>query len=86
MALPEETHQLEDAKAFLLQSDATGNNLYNHLSGLILHLLEHRPTNALKNIENISLELKQHRLEVKHPSPQEVAEQKKKKETQLNFR
>lgn len=49
---------INDAKAFLLQTDANGHNLYDHLSEVLLKVLEHRPDNALLNLENISAEVK----------------------------
>eukprot|EP01116_Phalansterium_solitarium_P019158 TRINITY_DN5268_c0_g2_i1.p1 TRINITY_DN5268_c0_g2~~TRINITY_DN5268_c0_g2_i1.p1 ORF type:complete len:485 (-),score=139.57 TRINITY_DN5268_c0_g2_i1:849-2303(-) len=52
----------EDAKAFLLQSDSNGANLYDHLSDVLLKLIESRPTGALQNFENISNEVKTGRL------------------------
>jgi hypothetical protein len=53
-----------DAKALLLQSDDSGNSLYNHLTELILKVLETKPKDALKDFENISGEIKKGRLDI----------------------
>ncbi len=45
---------VDDAKAFLLQSDAKGNNLYDHLADVIAKLLEQKPQQAFQNFENLS--------------------------------
>lgn len=52
----------EDSKAFLLQTDGNGGSLYDHLSDVVLRLLEQRPKDALQHFENISLETKKAKL------------------------
>lgn len=65
----------EDAKAFLLQSDSNGANLYDHLSEVLLKLIEERPASALQNFENISSNVKASSLEPSDgPSPYTIVE------------
>lgn len=47
-----------DAKAYLTQQDANGRSIYDHLSKVILKLLEQKPSRAFQQFENISLEVK----------------------------
>ncbi|KXS21200.1 hypothetical protein M427DRAFT_65972 [Gonapodya prolifera JEL478] len=59
--LPEDT-ELALARAFLQESsDASGLNLYDHLSSVILRILEQRPKNAADIFEQLSGEVKRSR-------------------------
>jgi radial spoke head protein 4A len=58
-----------DAKAFLLQtSTATGANLYDHLSSILMRVLEERPNNAVDMLEELSAEEKRSRFTTKEDS------------------
>lgn len=57
-----------DAKAFLLQADENGNSLYNHLTDVVLKILEQKPAHALKHFENISSEVKKSKQDVESTS------------------
>eukprot|EP01137_Pigoraptor_chileana_P006206 Opistho-2@3095 len=51
--------QLQNAKAYLLQTSTESNlNLYDHLSEVLMKLLEERPDNVVDIFENISKEVK----------------------------
>ena len=50
--------QVGDASAFLLQSDKNGTNLYEHLTDVVLRLMEQRPSNSYDAFESISREVK----------------------------
>eukprot|EP00128_Syssomonas_multiformis_P015844 Colp12_sorted_trinity150504_noHs@29147 len=51
--------QFRQAKAFLLQNSSKSNaNLYDHLSDVLLKVLEERPENAIDIFESISQEVK----------------------------
>ena len=48
-----------DAKAYLLKaSDASGTNVYDHLSSVISKMLDERPNNAVDLLESISAQVK----------------------------
>lgn len=49
----------ENAKAYLLQaSSTTGQNLYEHMVGMISKVLDERPTDAIDRLEDLSLQVK----------------------------
>lgn len=50
---------LHDSIAFLQKSNNGGLSLYDHLSDVLLKLLESKPSNAYDAFENISMEVKQ---------------------------
>lgn len=57
-SLPVET-ELSNARKFLLQnSEKSDSNLYDHLSTVLMRVLEQRPNNAVDIFENISAEVK----------------------------
>ncbi|KAF7227638.1 radial spoke head protein 6 homolog A isoform X1 [Nothobranchius furzeri] len=67
MAVPEMTaeRQASSFKAFLLRSNGTeGRNLYDHLTDLLLKVMEERPENAVDTFEKMSLELKEDSLKI----------------------
>eukprot|EP01110_Echinostelium_bisporum_P005470 TRINITY_DN23394_c0_g1_i1.p1 TRINITY_DN23394_c0_g1~~TRINITY_DN23394_c0_g1_i1.p1 ORF type:complete len:95 (-),score=6.27 TRINITY_DN23394_c0_g1_i1:6-290(-) len=54
-------HVMQDAIAYLQKSSTTSAkdvSLYDHLSNVLLHLIEKKPDNAFNAFENISLEIK----------------------------
>ena len=59
---------VEEAKALLMKTDDNGNNVYEHLSDIILSILEQRPKNALQQFENFSSHVKQARFNAKESS------------------
>lgn len=63
------------AKAFLLKSDGEGVSAYDHLSEVLLKVLETKPTDALQSIEKISQDVKRDRLKatVKSSAPRRSA-------------
>lgn len=75
---------LEEAKAFLLQSDGNGGSLYDHLSELLLKVLEHRPQNALQYLEDISLEVKAAKLNTNNSKINQAKEGKDLEESTLD--
>ncbi len=51
--------ELDQAKAYLLKSSGpSGLNLYDHISQVLNHLLDERPTNAVDDFEQISTDIK----------------------------
>ena len=67
MLAPENTivnipSSFDDAKAYLLQSNKNGNNLYDHLTDLVLKLFEQKTENAFDLFESISTEVKSSKL------------------------
>lgn len=52
----------EEAKSFLLHTDVNGGTLYDHLSDVMLRILEQRPKDSLLHFENLSLETKKAKL------------------------
>jgi hypothetical protein len=45
--------EFEKAKAFLQQSDSKGQNLYTHLTNLLVKVVQEKPTNALEHFEQV---------------------------------
>ncbi|KAG8448479.1 hypothetical protein GDO86_015534 [Hymenochirus boettgeri] len=58
--------QIQNAKAFLLQTGSSGVSVYDHLSALLSRLLSERPPNALELLESLSAELHWSRLNQGH--------------------
>lgn len=62
-SLPVET-ELANARKFLLQnSQKSDSNLYDHLSTVLMRVLEQRPNNAVDIFENISAEVKRNKFQ-----------------------
>lgn len=49
------TDLLQDSIAFLKKSGSNGKNLYDHLSDVIVKILEQKPENVYTAFENVSL-------------------------------
>ena len=49
---------LQDSLAYLQKTNSNGHNLYDHLSDVLLRLLENKPANAYDAFENISVDVK----------------------------
>lgn len=60
--------EVANAKAYLMEATKDGTNLYDHLSQLLMKLLEEKPSNAIDVFESISSQVKQARF---HPESYE---------------
>ncbi|KAJ3019554.1 Radial spoke head protein 4 A, partial [Thoreauomyces humboldtii] len=66
--LPEDS-ELALAKAFLMtQSDKSNLNLYDHLTEVVMQILETRPTNAIDTFETISADIKRSHFSIDRPN------------------
>ncbi|TPX56079.1 hypothetical protein PhCBS80983_g04803 [Powellomyces hirtus] len=66
--LPEDS-ELALAKAFLMtQSDKSNLNLYDHLTEVVMRILETRPGNAVDTFETISADIKRSHFSVDRPN------------------
>ncbi|KAI8819381.1 radial spokehead-like protein [Fimicolochytrium jonesii] len=66
--LPEDS-ELALAKAFLMsQSDKSNMNLYDHLTEVVMHILETRPNNVVDAFERISADIKRTHFHVDKPT------------------
>ncbi|KAJ3298750.1 Radial spoke head protein 4 A [Borealophlyctis nickersoniae] len=66
-ALPEDS-ELALAKAFLMTNSEKSNmNLYDHLTSIVMQILETRPANAVDIFETISSEVKRSKFSVEQP-------------------
>jgi radial spoke head protein 4A len=54
---------MDEAKAFLMKSDSNGNNLFDHLTDVLLKILEEKPQQAFDVFETISTEVKKSKLQ-----------------------
>ena len=52
------------ARAFLLKSGPSGLNLYDHLSKVLVNILNERPESSLERFEDISKEIKSQEFKV----------------------
>jgi hypothetical protein len=55
---------IERSKALLMAADANGNSVWDHMTDIIMTMLESNPSNAFQNFETISSEVKHSRVPV----------------------